>query len=185
MSHTSMRLCLGVLVALVGIAAHGGVASAQKIAVVNFQRAVEESSEGKAALTALRSDFEKKQKELDAKKEELKKLDEDLAKQAAVLKPDMLEKKRQELAQKAQQWQDAAMRAQKDINEKQMRATAPLEEKLLRAVAFIAARDKFTLVLRAEAVAWPQQTEMDITNEVIRKANELKSQPPAAPTPAK
>ena len=126
-----------------------------------------------------------KLRELDAKKEELKKLDEDLAKQAAVLKPDLLEKKRQELAQKAQQWQDAAMRAQKDINEKQMRATAPLEEKLLRAVAFIAARDKFTLVLRAEAVAWPQQTEMDITNEVIRKANEMKASAPTAPTPAK
>jgi outer membrane protein len=184
MSHTSMRLCLGLLVAL-GIGAASGVANAQKIAVVNFQRAVEESSEGKTALTQLRTDFEKKQKELDAKKEELKKLDEDLAKQAPVLKPELLEKKRQELAQKAQQWQDAAMRAQKDINDKQMRATQPLEEKLLRAVAFIAARDKFTLVLRAEAVAWPQQTEMDITNEVIRKANELKAAPPAAPPPAK
>ena len=55
-----------------------------------------------------------------------------------------------------------------------MKITGPLQEKVLRAIAQIAQRDRFTLVLRADMVLWPQQSEMDITNEVIRKANEIK-----------
>jgi len=40
--------------------------------------------------------------------------------------------------------------------------------------AQIAQRDKYTLVIRSEAVVWPIQSELDITNEVIRKTNEMK-----------
>ena len=35
------------------------------------------------------------------------------------------------------------------------------------------------MVLRSDVVLWPQQSPMDITNEVIRKVNDMK-----APTPA-
>lgn len=149
-------------------------ARAEKIALVNMQRAIEETTDGKAALAKLKSEVDKKQKELEQQRDELKKLDEELAKQAAILKPDALEKKRQELQQKMMKWQEAALRTQKDLQEKEQKATQPIVDKLMRAINIIASRDKFTLVLRQEVVLWPPQTELDITNEVIRKANELK-----------
>ena len=91
-----------------------------------------------------------------------------------MLKPEALQKKKQELQQKFGALQEAAMRAQRELAEKEMKITGPLQEKVLRAIAQIAQRDRFTLVLRADMVLWPQQSEMDITNEVIRKANEIK-----------
>ena len=173
MMHRKMQwvLTLGALTLSLTL---GGVARAQKIAVVNMQQAIETTTDGKAALGKLKSEVEKKQKELEQKRDELKKLDEDLAKQAAILKPDVLEKKKQELQAKMAQWQEAAMRSQKDLQEKESKATQTIVDKLLRAIAAISARDKFSMVVRSEVVLWPQHTEMDITNEVIRKANEMK-----------
>ncbi len=190
MSHRAIRLlfrlCPGVF-ALLAVSSLGfeKTAAAQKIAIVNIQRAIEESVEGKAAIGSLKTEVERKQKELEGKKDELKKLDDDLAKQEAVLKPDALQKKKQELQAKFQALQETALRAQRELQEKEQRVTGPIQEKVLRAIAQIADRDKFTLVLRADMVLWPQQTEMDITNEVIRKANTIKlGGPTPGPAPA-
>ena len=180
MSHRGIRLVFRLCTGLVAFMVLGGLglertAQAQKIAIVNIQRAIEESVEGKAAIGSLKGEVERKQKELEAKKDELKKLDEDLAKQEAVLKPDALQKKKQELQAKFQALQETAVRAQRELQEKEQKVTGPIQEKVLRAIAQIADRDKFNLVLRADMVLWPQQSEADITNEVIRKANSMKS----------
>ncbi len=173
MLHRDMRWVLGIA-ALLAVALGQGAARADKIAYVNMQRAIEETTEGKAALSKLKAEVDKKQKELEQKKEELTKMDQDLAKQATVLKADVLEKKKADLQQKAMQWQEAAMRSQRELQEKEAKATQPIVDKLLKAVAVIATRDKFSTVLRAEVVLWPQHSEYDITSEVIRKANEAK-----------
>lgn len=167
------KLSVLALVFVLGAAATAH-AQAPKIAIVDMQRAIEDSNAGKAALAKLKAEVEKKQKELAGKRDEIKKLDDELAKQAAVLKPDALEKKKQELQKKLIAWQDEAQRFQNEIAVKEQQATQPIIEKLSRAVTAIATRDKFTFVLRREVVLWPQQTELDITNEVIRKANEMK-----------
>jgi outer membrane protein len=184
MSHRGMRLVFGLGTGLSALLAFSGLATstawADKIAIVNIQRAIEDSVEGKAAIGSLKGEVERKQKELEAKKEELKKLDDDLAKQEAVLKPDALQKKKQELQAKFQLLQETAMRAQRELQDKEMKVTGPIQEKVLRAIAQIADRDKFTLVLRQDVVLWPQQSEMDITNEVIRKTNAAKA---GGPTP--
>lgn len=184
MIQCGMRWALGLGVVLATAGAASTAQAQQKIAIVNIQRAIEESSEGKSAIGSLKTEAERKQKELEQKRDELKKLDEELAKQAAVLKPDVIEKKRQDLQQKFVQLQEAAMRAQRELQEKEMKVTGPLQDKVLRAIAGIAARDKFALVLRSDVVLWPQQSEMDITNEVIRKTNESKSPAAAAPAAA-
>lgn len=145
-----------------------------KVAVLDVERAVAESNDGKAAVAKLKGEMDKQQKDLDAKKTELKKADEELGKQAAVLKPEALAKKRQELEQKIQALQEFAMRAQKDLSDKERKAMVPIAEKVNKAVAAIAGRDKINLVVRREAVVWPNQSDLDITNEVIKKVNETK-----------
>jgi outer membrane protein len=171
MTNLGRLLSAGAL--LIGLALPAAV-HADKIAVVNMQRAIEETAEGKAALAKLKAEVERKQKELEQKRDELKKLNDDLEKQASVMKAETLEKKKQELGQKMAQWQEAAMRSQREISEKEAKATQPIVDKLLRAIDAIANRDKFSLVVRQEVVLWPHSSAMDITNEVIRKANEMK-----------
>src|SRR5262245_9182938 len=130
MTQRTMTRILSVgAVALLGL---GASARADKIAVVNMQRAISETKEGKDAMTRLKAEVDRKQKELEQKKEELKKLDEELASKASILKPDALEKKKQELQQKMVQWQEAAMRSQRELQEKEDKATQPIVDKLLR-----------------------------------------------------
>ena len=79
-----MKTTITLALALLGIGALPRAARAeQKIAYVDLQRALEETEEGKKAKTKLKTDFEKKQHELDARQEELKKMKQDLDKQAA------------------------------------------------------------------------------------------------------
>src|SRR5579862_603198 len=63
-----------------------------KVAYVDLQRALEETEDGKKAKAKLKSDFDRKQKELDDKQEELKKMKDALDKKAALMKPEALQK---------------------------------------------------------------------------------------------
>jgi len=163
----ALPLCL----ALVAAASTGQALAQGKVGIVNLQRAVEESSEGKTMLTGLQNEAARKKKELEKKRDELKKLSDDLSKQEAILKPDVFQKRRQELEQKAMQFQETVMRSEQEFQIRQQKVLQPIQQKAVTAVATIAARDKLTLVVRTEAVVWPQQSELDITNEVIRKLN--------------
>ena len=147
----------------------------QKIAVVDVQRAVAETTEGKRVLTDLQGKADKKKKELETRRDEIQKMGEELKKQESVLRPDVFQKKRQEFEQKAMQFQESVMRTEQEFQQEQVKATQPIQERVYRAINGIASRDRFNLVLNSAAVVWPQQSEMDITNEVIRKANEIGS----------
>jgi len=60
-------------------------AAEQKIGYVNLQQAVSEVDEGKAAREALKKEFDQKQKMLDDKQNELKRLKEELDKLMVVM----------------------------------------------------------------------------------------------------
>ncbi|MBA3539540.1 MAG: OmpH family outer membrane protein [Deltaproteobacteria bacterium] len=149
-------------------------AFAEKIAFVDIGRAVGESKDGKAAMAKLKVEVEKRQKELEAQAAEVKKLDEDLAKQRPLLKPEQVEKRQRELQEKVLALQAAGSKTQKELQEREQKATVPIVEKLQKAVALIAARDKYSMVLRQEVLLWPKTSEHDITNQVIKTANEMK-----------
>jgi outer membrane protein len=179
---SGMRVALGLCAALVTVGVGGNVRAQSRIAIVDMQRAVEGTTEGKSILAQLQGEADRKKKELEGKRDELKKLSDDLQKQESVLKPDVFAGKRRDLEQKAMQFQETVMRTEQEFQQKQLKVTQPIQQKVVGAISQISAREKFTLVLRADAVVWPQQSELDITNEVIRKANEMKT--PAAPAPA-
>ena len=179
MRGSSVRLALGLGAALFTAGIGGNVHAQSRFAIVDMQRAVEGTTEGKSILAQLQGEADRKKKELEGKRDELKKMSDDLQKQESVLKPDVFQKKRQELEQKAMQFQETVMRTEQEFQQKQLKVTQPIQQKVVAAIAQISARDKFALVLRSDAVVWPQQSELDITNEVIRKANEMKA--PAAP----
>jgi outer membrane protein len=179
MRGPGMRAALGLSAALLTVGVAGNVAAQSRIAIVDMQRAVEGTTDGKSILASLQGEADRKKKELEGKRDELKKMSDELQKQESVLKPDVFQKKRQELEQKAMQFQETVMRTEQEFQQKQLKVTQPIQQKVVAAIAQISAREKFQMVLRADAVVWPQQSELDITNEVIRKANEMKT--PAAP----
>ena len=71
-----------------------------KLGYVDLQRALEEIDEGKAAKAQLKKDFDEKQKQLDQRTDEVKRLDADFQKQAMVMAPDAKAAKAAEIERK-------------------------------------------------------------------------------------
>jgi outer membrane protein len=143
----------------------------QKIAYIDMQRALEETEEGKRVLTRLKTDFDKKQKELDSRQEELKKFKADLDKQATVLTADKVQQKQKELDGKVVQLQDSYVRMQKELQEKQATEGQRMYKKMLAVVAQIAQAENVTFVFDRSAGLLYAPPSLDLTNELIRKYN--------------
>ena len=154
----------------------GGVAvrvahADDKLAYVDLQRALEETNDGKAAKARLKSDFDQKQKELDAKQDELKKMKDDFDKKSALMKDDAKQKMQQDMQQRLMQLQDTYARLQGDLQKKEAEATRGILARLAAVVQKIAERENFQMVLeRSSAVVYGKPA-LDITNEVIRTYN--------------
>ncbi|HMU37524.1 MAG TPA: OmpH family outer membrane protein [Pseudomonadota bacterium] len=176
MRHSITGLILGLGLVL-SVLVPASTRAQQKIAIVDIRRAIEDSNEGKASIGGLKAEADRKQKELLQKQEDLKKLEEEFIKNQSLLQPAAQQKKREEMQQKVMQLQEALQRAQQDIAQKEARVLQPLQEKVLRAIDGLARRDNYNMVLRADVVLWPQQSPMDITNEVIRKVNDMRAAP--------
>ena len=153
-----------------GVAARAAKAD-EKVAFVDLQRALEETKDGQAAKNRLKSDFDQKRKELDAKQEELKKMKEDFDKKSALMKEDAKQKMQQEMGMRLQQLQETYARLQGDLQKKEAEATRGILAKLSGVVQKIAEREHFMLVLERSSSVVYGQPSLDITNEVIRTYN--------------
>jgi outer membrane protein len=142
-----------------------------KLAFVDLQRALEETNEGKAAKARLKSDFDKKQKELDEKQEELKKMKDDFDKKSALMKEDAKQKMQQDMQQRLMQLQETYARLQGDLQKKEAEATRGILAKLSNVVQKIAERENFVMVLERSSSVVYGKPALDITNEVIRTYN--------------
>ena len=142
-----------------------------KIAFVDLQRALEETKDGQAAKARLKSDFDQKQKELDAKQEELKKMKEDFDKKSALMKEDAKAKMQQDMGQRLQMLQETYARLQGDLQKKEADATRGILAKLATVVQKIAEREGFAMVLERSSSVVYGKPALDITNEVIRNYN--------------
>src|SRR5215475_693994 len=88
---------LALAVVLVSRASSAAPAAPAKVAIIDFQRTLNETKAGKAAKTKLETQKDSKQKELNAKKDQLQKDAEEFQKQKVVLKPDAATKREAEL----------------------------------------------------------------------------------------
>jgi Skp family chaperone for outer membrane proteins len=169
------RLAFAFAFAVVALSATDALAQAappQKIAVLDVQRVMEESVDGKAIMAKHKVESDRRLKEVEQAREDLRKQGEQLAAQAGVLKPEVLAKRRQELDQKLSQWQETASKVDHELEQQLTTALEPVRQKMLAVVGQLAQSDGFTLVIRADAVVWPANPAADITAAVLRKMDQ-------------
>lgn len=170
---TRRSLVAASLFTALGTAAVAPVAHAaeQKLAYVDLQKALEETDDGKKAKARLKSDFEKKQKELDEKQDELKKMKDEFDKKAPMMKPEAQQAEAKKLQDRFVELQQIYARLQQDLAKKEQDATGGILRKLQMVVGQIAEKQNFTLVLeKNSSVVWGAAS-LDITAEVIRSYN--------------
>ncbi len=159
-------LTFGVVDALSPAVAH---AQAMKVAVVDFQLALDGINEGKAAQARLETIFMGKQAEIEQRESNIIAKQKEYEAKAAVLTDAARQDLERQLAEMNMQYQQFVMRAQQEMAEAEAQVLQDLVEKLQAVAADVGKAKGYTLILAKEAVVFTTGT--DITQAVVTKYN--------------
>ncbi len=177
-----MRKCLAIIVMLLfsALLFVPQVNAEIKVGVVDFQKAVELSEDGKKARASFQPKVEKKQRELKAKQDELNKLKEELEMQmqSSLLNKAAQLEKQNDYKTKLRDFQ----RYYEDAQEELRLEEGKLMEKMLRALQEVIQKlgkaEGFDLILeKSQSAVLYRSDKIDITDKVIEYFNTSKKDP--------
>jgi outer membrane protein len=184
-----MKKVFIVLVASLFLAASGYfslVFSADKIAVVDLYKLLNESEAGKKAKTDLESLIKTKQSLLDEKGKNIEKLKTDLEKQTPVISPEAKKTKEEELERLARDYQRLVSDSQGEVKKKEAELTSVILKDARELINKIAQEKGYSLVIeKADGLVLYYSSNLDITDTIIKKMNELKADGKKTETKAK
>jgi len=173
----SLRTTVAAFAAVLSLALPVAASAADlKVAYVDLQRVLLEVDDGKAAKARLQKWLDDKQKEIDKEQTALRAEKETLDKQASAMNAETRAQKEADLQRKvmtlAQKWE----KSRGEAANKERQEMEPIIAKIDQVVATIAQRDDLGLVLekRDSGIVFAK-AQLDISNEVIRAYNNLKS----------
>ena len=168
---TPARLAFA-LAALMLVATRTAPVEAQKIGVVDMQRALMETEDGRKAKAQLKQLFEQRQKTLDKQQEDLKGMKEGLEKQQSVLSREVLGKKAEELQKALAELQQTYMEFQRELAAKEGEMTRPILDRMQRIMKRIGQSDGYALIMeRGEAGVIYVPSTYDLTDVLIQRYN--------------
>lgn len=141
-----------------------------KIGVVNMQRAVASTNDGKKAEARLNRMKKKLETDLNSKMQKFQNEEKELRKSWAILKDGDKRKRAQASAQKFQQLRQEYLQAERRLLKKKTQELAKISKKLNRVIQKVAKKGKYDYIFANAAVLWAPQ-HVDLTNEIIRIYN--------------
>jgi len=142
-------------------------AAQTKFGFVDLQKAVTESRDGKAALKKLQDMTERKQKELNAKQDELKRLEDEIRGQGSMWNDDMKRQKLGEYQKKGLELQEFYTENARELAEREQELTAPIIDRFMKIINKIGKERGYTAVFHSGSAIYVSGT-VDLTSEVIR-----------------
>ena len=181
------KLSLVVLIALLlpaALFAQAPAAAAGRVAVLDFQKAVTENSEGKKAQEKFITELNRRQKEFEDKQKAMTDAQTKLQNGDKALN----EAAKADLAKQIDKWNTELQRmnddAQKDLGDLQQQLFRPIAEKAQDAVKSYSSENGFAVVFdtssQANSVIYRDDV-ADITTEIIRRMDAAAAKAPAAP----
>jgi outer membrane protein len=150
-------------------------ASAQagaKIGVVDLQRAINETEDGRKSKDKLKKLFESRQTGLDKKQEDLKKLKEEIEKQQSIWTPEVRQQKIESYQKQLVDLQQIYVDYQRELAEKEGELTKSIIERMEKILRRIGQTDGYALIMeRSEAGVIYVPTNLDLTDVVIQRYN--------------
>lgn len=141
------------------------------IAVIDFQRAVNETNEGKAAQTKLDTMYASKKTEIETKQKELETEIKDFESRAMILSEAARNEARDKLVQKQAAFQQLYMQYEGEMQQTYMTMLQELDQKM-RAISEKVAKEKgYDLVIDRAAVVYMGGSTVDMTNELVQRYN--------------
>jgi outer membrane protein len=148
-------------------------ASAQvKIGVVDLQRAINETEDGRQAKRRLKKLFDERQKSLNGKQESLKSQKESLERQQDVLSEDALKKKVEKYQADLMELQNEYVQYQQELTQKEAELTGKILEKMQEILRRLGQTDGYTLIVEANegGIVWVPSN-LDLTDVLIQRYN--------------
>jgi outer membrane protein len=154
-----------------------------KIGVVDPQRLLEESPQGKAMLDAMRTEFAPRERTLQAQQQALKAKQDKLQKDSATMTEEQRTRAEKELRDGARDFERARTEFQDDITARRNEEMSRLQRTLGEEVRNYAKSQNFDVVLSGEAIIYATAS-VDITPAILTALQSRGSAPAAAkPTP--
>jgi outer membrane protein len=169
----SLRLAVSLFAALLLVPAVAPSASAQgKIGVVDLQRAMNETEDGRRAKAQLQRLFKSRQQTLDKRQKELQKMKEDIERQKEVLSRDALQQRLETYQESFVQLQTVYVEYQRELAQKEAELTKVIIERMQAILRRIGQADGYSLIIEVNegGVIWAP-TNQDLTDLVIQRYN--------------
>lgn len=164
------KIVLFLIVSLFAFSAH---AAEVKIAYVNLKKTLHESDRGKEALKILENIVNIKQSLIDEKRDEIKKLDEEIAKQASILTRESLERKQQQRGTLIRDFQRIVKDSEEEVQKKEVEFFQKILLDLRKLINEIGETGEYTAIFETvEGGILYMPKKLDLTDEVIKKFNE-------------
>ena len=181
MKLSRILLALSLTALFAAPAAH---AQQLKVGVVDMQRALNETEDGRKAKASLKKVFEDRQKQLDKQQNDLKAMKESLEKQRDVLSRDVMAKKLEEYQKAFAELQQTYMEFQKELGSKEGDLTKDIIERMQRIMRRVGQTEGYTLILeRSEAGVVFIPTNFDLTDVLIQRYNAGEGRSETSPDP--
>ena len=166
------RHALTLLAALLVSAAAPRVYAQTKIAVVDLQRALMETEDGRRAKRRLERLFKRRQKSLDAAQERLKKMKTEIEQQKNVLSKAALRERLEAYQQEFVKLQQSYVEYQQELAAKEAELTSGILEKMQEIMRRIGQAEGYTVVLEVNesGVVW-SPSNLDLTDQLIQRYN--------------
>ena len=146
----------------------GGSASAAelKIGYVNAVKVIEEAPQGEAALKKLETEFAPRDKKIVEMQNRLKQLEQDLEKNALLLKDNEHRSREFEIITLKRDLSRATQEFREDYNLRRNEELAALQKIVQKTIADIAKQENYDLILESAVYAGPRA---DITDKILKR----------------
>ena len=150
-----------------------------KIGVIDLQKCIQQSETGKKASKGLQEKADRIKKELEAKRDELKKLSEEYnkIKESKILSADAKREREKDLIRKDEDLRELVRKKEGEMQKDEYTAMQPLLNELFEVTKKLAKDEGFTMILESKSgVVYFNKPVEDITEKVIKLANEPKKE---------
>jgi outer membrane protein len=175
MSKFIIVLCV-VFIGYIGFSANTFVQAADiKIGVVDLQRVIDASEEGKRAQAEVQKKGDELSQQVKAREEELQAMKADYEKQSLALTPEAKREKLDVLEKKDVEYQRFVKDAQADFRKVEQRALKELYDQIKQVTIKYGKDNNYSLIVEVQSVIYNSDI-VDITEEIIKIFNSLPKQ---------
>lgn len=162
-----------VVAAFVAAGSSTVIAAEINVGLVNFQKALQETSRGKNAKASLEKEVESRRKEIEKIQTEVQKMNEDFQKKAPVLSEKARVEQSTKIQQRIGQMQELQQKSTAELQQKEGELTRPIIEGLRALIPELSRKRKLDLVFEGSSgVLLYSTNQTDITEELIRLYDE-------------